>query len=166
MRGPRQGFTPHHFFSKKSGAGFTMIELLVSIAILGLMLAIGIPSYASLRQNVALGNTADEIASALRLAQSSAMASQGGTAQGVHFTASQYCLFSVSTCSAAMPTSCPSATTTYALGGYGIAISGVPLDVCFDRLSGTTTAKSIVVGISGGSSKTISVTTVGKITVQ
>jgi prepilin-type N-terminal cleavage/methylation domain-containing protein len=141
--------------------GFTIIELLVAVGILGLMLAIGIPSFASIRKNVALGNDADEIVSALRLAQSSSMASQGGQNHGVLFMSDKYCLFSGSA-----PASCPASGTTYTLGGYGIAIVGAPITVLFQRLSGVTSAQSIVVGISGGSQKTIQLEATGKISIQ
>jgi type IV fimbrial biogenesis protein FimT len=144
-----------------SRSGFTVIELLVVIGILGLMLAIGIPSFASIRRNVALGNTADEIVSALRLAQNSAMASQGGVDQGVYFTATQYCLFG-----GTWSGTCPSASTTYTMGSYGITVSGAPISVVFQHLTGVTSARTIVVGISGGSQKTITVEATGKLSVQ
>lgn len=145
---------------RTSRTGFTIIELVVVLAIIGVLLAIGLPSFASLRRNVALSSTVDEIVAALRLAQANAMSSQGGAAQGVYFTASQYCRFSGTTW-----VSCQ-ADTTYPLGGYGLSISGAPVSVVFQHLTGATTAQSIVVGITSGPQKTIQLDATGKIAVQ
>ena len=43
--------TPHHFFSiKKSGEGFTMFELLIVIALIGIMISIALASFNMVRQ--------------------------------------------------------------------------------------------------------------------
>lgn len=162
--------------SIRSSAGFTLIELMVVIGVLGLLLGIAIPSYFTLRQNVALGNNADEVVSALRLAQSNATASQGGKEWGVHFAANQYCIFSQDIGATPPPSDCSGQpSTTYTLGNYGISILvfttvctpiTTPTNVIFKHLTGTVTApQSIVVGISCSQLETIQVDATGKVSI-
>lgn len=60
-----------NFFSKKNG--FTLLEVMVIIAIIGIMSAVGIVSLSSSRKMMALKASQDEVASAIKLAQSYAL---------------------------------------------------------------------------------------------
>ncbi len=136
--------------------GFTLIELAITIGILGLLLAIAIPSYATLRNHIALSNYTDEIVSALRTAQNNAMVSQGGVAHGLHLETNRYCEFAGTSFSGC-------ASPYYSLSG-GIKISSGTGNIVFARFSGMVAAQvNIVLQASGTTNKTITVETSGKI---
>jgi len=58
---------------KRTGAGFTLIELMITILILGLVAALAMPTYGRFMQDWKLTGEADQFASALRTARSSAV---------------------------------------------------------------------------------------------
>jgi prepilin-type N-terminal cleavage/methylation domain-containing protein len=142
--------------------GFTLVELLTTFAIISILTAISLPAYASLQQNVALGNAAQEIVGVLRQAQGSAMAGQGGVDHGVHFqnAATTYSSFSGTW---AAPVTPPVAHQL----PKGVTVASVTPtpDVVFTKLSGASTSVTIV--LSGFSrTKTITVAPIGTINLQ
>lgn len=54
--------------------GFTIIELMIGIAILAIVIALGLPSYSTWIQNTKLRNAAESILNGLQLARSEAVA--------------------------------------------------------------------------------------------
>lgn len=136
--------------------GFTLVELLVSISIIMLLVAIGVPSYKIMRNSVALSGESEEIVNALRTAQNRAMTSQDGTVWGVHFEASSFTVFGDDWTT-------PIAPTTYQLDSNLEILSATPLTVTFERLTGTSSENTIVVGFSGGKQKTIEIKNSGRI---
>ncbi len=77
--------------------GFTMIELLVSLAILVVLGAIAIPSLVSLLKTPQLDDTAQEVINILRVAQNKTLASENNSQYGIYFNTAtspdQYILF-------------------------------------------------------------------------
>lgn len=77
--------------------GFTLIEILVVVGIIGLFIGLSIPQLRSFQQVSHLENVNKEVIAALRLAQSKTLASQGALQYGVYFdvvsTPNQYVLF-------------------------------------------------------------------------
>jgi len=65
-----------YYQTKERGAGFTFIEVLIVIAILGVIAGFAIPFYQSFQVASNLDNTAQQLVSTLRLAQARAMASR------------------------------------------------------------------------------------------
>lgn len=59
-------------------AGFTAVELLITVSILGIIAGIGIPSYANTQQRLRVKHAADELADVFRQAQTKAMAGVDG----------------------------------------------------------------------------------------
>ncbi len=53
--------------------GFTLLELLITLALLGVLLALALPSFATWSRNVKARSTADALQNGLRLAQSEAV---------------------------------------------------------------------------------------------
>ena len=77
--------------------GFTLVEILVVVGIIGLFLGLSLVQLRSFQQVSYLENTGREVIAALRLAQSRTLASEGALQHGVHFdtttTPHQYTLF-------------------------------------------------------------------------
>ena len=132
---------------------FTLIELLTVMAIVGVLTAVAVPSYAAIRNSVAFSGAADELVNNLRTTQSQAITSQGGstTTHTIDFVN----------------------TTTYkVLSGAtvvkeitlpnGIEFKAVPTDIIFTRLIGTATLTPITLKI-GSREKTITVDANGRI---
>ncbi len=149
----------------KNPRGFTLLEISVVLGAGALLLALAIPSYSSIRSNVAVGGYADQVASTLQTAQSRAMTSQGGLPWGVHLNAASYVLYSGSWSS-------PTDQTTYSVGnGITITANASPAncEVVFSHLTGggtNTCTSPLKVGV-GSTQKTITVgTTTGQVSVQ
>ncbi|XOU94293.1 MAG: prepilin-type N-terminal cleavage/methylation domain-containing protein [Candidatus Kerfeldbacteria bacterium] len=73
--------------------GFTLIEVLLILAILGLIGGLAIPFYQSFQVTSELENTTKEITQTIRRAQITAMSSEGLSDHGIHFAGQQYILF-------------------------------------------------------------------------
>ena len=59
--------------SRSSGAGFTLIEMLFTVSLTSITLAIAVPSFARMNADIRTRSTAEQLAGALRLAQVSAV---------------------------------------------------------------------------------------------
>ena len=59
--------------SDRSSRGFSLIELTIVISIMGIMFAIGIPSYLTYRRSQELKGTAQNVAAQIRLARATAI---------------------------------------------------------------------------------------------
>ena len=77
----------------KHNKGFTLIELLTVIGIISILVAVGVPSYLSLKNNVSFQNSVEEIINTLRMAQNKAITAQDGSDWGVYFENDKYTLF-------------------------------------------------------------------------
>lgn len=140
-----------------------MLELLVVLGLGAGLLMLALPSYALLRQEVAVDSYADQIVSALHTAQSQSMASQGGVVHGVHFNTTSYVLYAGNW---SAPTSPP---TTYNLGSGMQIFQGANSEVEFNHLTGSTNipaGQTIVVGVTGGNQETIVVSSTGQVSIQ
>jgi prepilin-type N-terminal cleavage/methylation domain-containing protein len=74
--------------------GFTIIELLVVIGLIGLIAAMSVPSFGAMQRRASLRAASDEVVSALRSAQNAAMATGPSTSfRGVRFEANQYVIY-------------------------------------------------------------------------
>jgi len=69
---------------RRNHKGFTLVEMAVTVLIMGLLLAMGIPALQSMNQTLQLQGTAQNVASQLRLARERAIST--GVDQVIHFT--------------------------------------------------------------------------------
>ena len=73
--------------------GFTLVEVLVVIAILGGIVGLAIPFYQSFQVGSQLDNTTQEIVGSLRSSQMRAMASKAFTSHVIHFGSGNFIVF-------------------------------------------------------------------------
>lgn len=79
--------------NKSITSGFTMVEILVVIALLGILVGLSIPFYQSFQVSSQLDTTAFEIVQTLRLAQAKAITGENDENFGVHFESQKFVLF-------------------------------------------------------------------------
>lgn len=118
-------------------AGFTLVELMIVIAILAILTTVGAPFLANSVGKNELKTTAWEMADTLRRAQSQTMAGNGSTGWGVHFESTQYVFFQGATYNAADPDNI-TAPLSPSLSIDSIALNGGGTEVLFTSKKGVT----------------------------
>lgn len=154
-------------FKFNSSRGFTLIEVLIAVAIMAILGLIALSAYNTLTKQVDLDSTSQSIISTLQLARSQTLASEGDTRYGVHFDSGQYVLFAGDTYTAGDP-----ANKVYPLSSseiYLVNLNGGGNEVIFDRIRGTTSQDgSISLRLTETPSRTITIAvdTQGGVSVQ
>ncbi len=164
------GFS-HRFFlrggAKKSG-GYTFIEMLITIAIVGILSATILSSISKIGGKQALDKSVLNAVSLLENARSSALSSKNAIEYSVHFTSSQMIFFVGTTYTSGVSTNVivtldPKVTIS------AITLSGGGSNVTFERLTGATfesgTIKMQLVSNSA-TFKTISISATGIININ
>ena len=136
--------------------GFSIIEVLASIAILAVLTAIAIPVLSSFRNQQALKNTAEDILSLLHQADAETNSSLNASSYGVHFTSSSATLFTgTSYTSGATGNKVVSFDPSVTLAASDISLNGGGSDVIFTRLSGDITQYgTLTIRLASDSTKT------------
>jgi len=144
-------------------AGFSIVEILVVIAIMGIILTIAVMSFSAARSKKQLEITVDSISAKLEEAKANAVSGKGGLSYGMNFTSTSYTLFSGDTFN---PNSVTNSSSTVPVGiTVTRNISGGGSDIVFSRMTGTpqTTGNIVITGTSGVA--TVTVGTLGDISV-
>jgi type II secretion system protein H len=116
-------------------AGFSLIEILIVIAIIGLVMAIVLLSFNSLKSSQTLDKDAELVVQVLRQARSQTLASQNASSYGVHFASSTITLFAGTSYSAG-DTSNQNFNLNASDTVIGLSLAGSSTNVVFSRLSG------------------------------
>jgi len=158
---------------------FTLIEIIIVTALLGIMSVIGIVSITNYQKDTEFGTTAQGIVSQLRYAQGRSTSGEGTTTWGVHFDLTDpdnqfYAIFQGANYAAGTDI-----VKTYLSGSarlYNVTLNGAGNDVLFARLTGitsqygtgTSSAAVCVVSTSALTTckKTITITANGNISWQ
>lgn len=140
--------------------GFTFIEVLLVIAIIGLIGGLAIPFYQSFQVSSQLDDTTQAVVQALRRAQAEAMASVGYESAGVHFEQNRFVVFRGKEFNSSDPfnenTEAPRT----------LSIQAEVKDLIFTRVRGTSlTPGTIVMKDNIGGSRTITVNEEGAVDV-
>ncbi len=146
--------------------GFSLAELIVVAAIIGILATIGVSAFLSARQSAEFDSVSDGIVSVLEKARADALSGKGGTNFGVKFASSTYTAFIGNSYNAGDSTNVAyqvsnGFTLSTTLGGAGNV-------VVFNRLTGTPIATSTITitRTSPAATRAITVGSQGSLTIQ
>jgi prepilin-type N-terminal cleavage/methylation domain-containing protein len=126
-----------NFVRQKNVSGLTLVEILVVISILGILTAISLTSFVTLRKSEGLKKDTETVIEILRQARAQTLSSKDGQTYGVHLATSTATLFSGSSYSSTTPTNLVfnfNNTDTI----QTVSLVGGGSDVVFKRLTGET----------------------------
>lgn len=125
--------------SKVNGSteGFTLIEVLVSIAILGIITAIGVSSFINFNKREALEVESGKLIALISQARTETLSAKDGSAYGVHFETGKVVLFKGTVYSAGAATNRVQ-TLNDEVKISAITLTSGAVDVLFKKLSGAT----------------------------
>ncbi len=119
--------------------GITVIELLVVLAVLGIIMAVVLPQFSKIKENQVLKNGVEDILSSLNKARAQTLSSLNSSEYGVHFQSDKVIIFKGTgfipdtVSNETINIVIPATITNVTLGG----VSGTSGDMYFNRLSGT-----------------------------
>ncbi|KKS23144.1 MAG: hypothetical protein UU82_C0039G0007 [Candidatus Nomurabacteria bacterium GW2011_GWC2_41_8] len=145
--------------------GITVIELLIVIAVLGIIFSIIIPQFSKTRELQVLKSAVSDVMSSLNKAQSRTLASVDSSSYGVHFQADKVIIFKGIIFVADVSDNetiniiSPATISTIALAGGGA-------NLFFNRLSGAPSVTGSIVVSSTNFIKTITISSTGTVSVD
>ena len=145
--------------------GVTFVELLIVLAIIGIIVAITLPSFSSIKENQVLNNAVENVISTLNKARAQTLSSLESSEYGVHFESDQIVIFKGKVYSAVDPDNesveitSPATISNVTLGG----VSGPEGELYFARLSGVPDKSGTVTVSVAGSSKIITISSTGTV---
>lgn len=119
--------------------GFTLIEILVVIAVIFILSGIVFSSYSSFRIQTEVNSSAQEVLNFLRLAQSKTVASESADNYGVHFEQTKIVLFKGTVYNALDPNNKTYDFSEVEIIPGEIILNGGGNEVIFGRITGQTT---------------------------
>ena len=141
------------------------MELLIVLAIIGIIVAITLPSFSSIKENQVLNNAVENVISTLNKARAQTLSSLESSEYGVHFESDQIVIFKGKVYSAVDPDNesveitSPATISNVTLGG----VSGPEGELYFARLSGVPDKSGTVTVSVAGSSKIITISSTGTV---
>lgn len=123
----------------KYNRGISFFELIIVVAIIGIIVAVSIPSFSSFRNRQVVRNTAEDVVTLLNQARNDTLLSKSSTYYSVHIESSRAVLFTggtFDTNAASNKVVAFDALVTAPSGSITLNNGGV--DVKFDRLTGDT----------------------------
>lgn len=126
--------------------GFSLLEVVIIVAILGILAGAGAESYRTFGKDSELLSAKKTLIADLRYAQSRAMIGEGGFKWGVHVVSGAtdyYEVFSTPTDYTSGSMTQVSTTTLSKALDFALPISGSSQDIIFSKISGTTTATAL-----------------------
>ncbi|MFA5777961.1 MAG: prepilin-type N-terminal cleavage/methylation domain-containing protein [Candidatus Paceibacterota bacterium] len=145
--------------------GITALELLVVLAVLGIIFAIVIPQFSKIRENQVLKSATNDVLSSLNKARVQTLASMDSSSYGVHFQSDKVIIFKGIVFSVddlnneTINIIAPATISNVTLSG----ISGNSGDVYFNRLSGSSNQTGTVTISTSSFSKIITIFTTGAV---
>lgn len=130
---------------KSSHTGFSLIELMVGLVILGMLMAAGVPSFFSFLQNRSIRNTAEEVVEGVNLAKAEAVRRN----TSVNFSLDTLGAWTVGCATASA--ACPASIQARAATGGSSTVTTTAANLTFNGYGRATS-------LAAGSSATIDVT--------
>lgn len=145
--------------------GMSLLEILVAIAIVGILLLVILPQFSKMRENQTLQSAVVDVVSAIERARSMSISSIDSSSYGVHFESDKVVIFKGITYSAVDPLNediniISPATISDIL--FGVS----DVDVYFSRLLGEPNATGFVKITTESFSKTINLSATGTVSVE
>jgi len=143
--------------------GFTLVETLVVLALIGLMSAVSLASFASLSRHEALSGNTAALAARLRDARARTLASVGGMQYGVHISTTSITFFR-----GALYDPATSTNDVFTLSQYVQASTSIQ-NFVFERVTGNSSASGTIdmfLLSDPTQKKTLTVQTSGLVNVQ
>lgn len=143
--------------------GITIIELLVVLAVLGIIFSIVIPQFSKMRENQVLKSGVQDILSSLDKARSQTLASLDSSEYGVHFEADKIIIFKgkdfidETIGNEIINIITPATISSVALG----CTPTIPCDIFFNRLSGSPSVNGTITISTTDYSKKITIWATG-----
>lgn len=143
--------------------GFSVIELLATIAILGLLFAVSLVSFSSFNRREAVSSSASALAASLRDARARTLASVGGSQYGVKVDADRFTFFQGSTFSSSTKSNISFMYTA------GVRASSSISTFVFERVTGNSSASGTIDVYQAslrGTPKKVKVQTTGLVSIE
>ena len=148
---------------KNLTTGFTLVEIMVVLAVMGLLVLVVLPRFSNIRElQILKASTADSL-SAIDKARSQTLGSLNQTTYGVHFESNSITLF-IGTAytfgnasNEVISIASPASITNVTLGG----VSGSSGDFYFNRLTGAPSKTGTIIIVTPNYSKTITLNATG-----
>ncbi len=134
-----RSFSQHSVSTK----GFTLIEVIITITVLGILGAIAFGSYRSTLQSQQIEQDAAKIVSVYEEARSLSISGRQGSSYGVHASATKVTRFQGQNYVAGSTSNVDELLSPYVTIS-AITLTGGTSDVIFSKISGTTTASGTI----------------------
>lgn len=148
--------------------GLTVIELIIVVAIIGILSAFSLSGFTSFRNNQAVVTSGQLITTALNKARTNTIASFNDSVYGVHFETDSVTVFIGDTYSSGASTN-EVTSMPRGMSLSSISISGSSAEVVFNKITGDTDNDgSVIVSLDADTSKnlTISISDTGIIGIE
>jgi prepilin-type N-terminal cleavage/methylation domain-containing protein len=123
----------------KYKSGFSFLEMIIVIAIIGILLAIVAPSFSNFRNRQVVRNTTEDIVALLNKARTNTLLSKNSTYYSVHLSTTSATLFTGGTYDASSSSNeVITFDTLVTVPSASVSLNGGGSDVTFDRLTGDT----------------------------
>jgi prepilin-type N-terminal cleavage/methylation domain-containing protein len=151
--------------NKRNIKGFTLLELLLAVAIITVLSTIGISSYRNYLRSVELEINTSSIVSDLKSIQAKSINGEDNLKWGVRFVNGADDYYEIFSTASDYASKVSTASTVYLPSGITLSdpAEGFYKDVIFNKIYGTITASDIVIVSSEGANKTITISNIGTI---
>ncbi|HPS21418.1 MAG TPA: prepilin-type N-terminal cleavage/methylation domain-containing protein [Candidatus Paceibacterota bacterium] len=145
---------------KIKSKGISVIEMLVVVAVIGILLAVVLPQFSGVKNAQVLNSAAQDVVSTLNKARSQTLASLDSSEYGVHFQSDKIVLFKGTSYSSSSSNN-EDVNMISPATISNINFTGSATNIYFSRLTGSPSASGTATISVGEKTKTITVSSTG-----